>query len=89
MNGLVKNQHGVLTGLIKPRRMLTGLVRYGKGGSGSSDVSDYDGEYSVTPKAEEQTLPTKDKRLTEDLTINAIPYYETSNEEDGLTVFIG
>ena len=49
----------------------------------------YEGAYEVTPKAwKEQILPTKDKIMAEDVTVFKVPYYETSNIFDGLTVFI-
>jgi hypothetical protein len=49
----------------------------------------YAGPYEVTPKAwEAQTLATKDKLMAEDVTVFKVPYYETSNLYDGLTVFI-
>lgn len=49
----------------------------------------YDGPYEVTPKAwEAQTLATKDKLMADDVTVFKVPYYETSNIFDGLTVFI-
>ena len=49
----------------------------------------YGGPYEVTPKAwTEQTLPTKNKLMEDDVTVFRIPYYETSNVFDGLTVFI-
>lgn len=49
----------------------------------------YEGSYEVTPKAwEAQTLATKDKLMEDDVTVFKIPYYETSNIFDGLTVFI-
>lgn len=54
-----------------------------------SSADEYEGEYTVTPKAhEEQTLETKDKLMAENVTVVKIPYYETSNVFDGLTVFI-
>ena len=48
----------------------------------------YEGEYTVTPKINAQTLPTKEKIMFEDVTIKAIPYYEVSNNNGGSTVFI-
>lgn len=49
----------------------------------------YEGSYEVTPKAwEEQTLPTRNKLMENDVTVFRVPYYETSNVHDGLTVFI-
>lgn len=48
----------------------------------------YDGDYEVIPKTYSQTLDTANKKMAEDLTITAIPYFETSNESDGKTVYI-
>lgn len=48
----------------------------------------YEGEYMVTPKANEAVvLPTQHKTLTEDVTIQKVPYFETSNDH-GTTVYI-
>ena len=59
---------------------------------GSTTVIDksptYDGDYIVTPKVIEQMLPTKDKRMIDDVTVLKIPYYETINVAGGNTVFI-
>lgn len=53
------------------------------------NAPEYEGLYEVTPKAHsEQTLDTKGKLMTDDVTVFKIPYYETSNLFDGLTVFI-
>ena len=53
-------------------------------------ISDtYEGITNVTPKPyEAQILQTKDKRVLEDITVEKIPYFETSNDT-GTTVFIG
>lgn len=49
----------------------------------------YDGAYVVVPMVDtEQTLLTADKVMADDVTVRAIPYYETSNEY-GKTVYIG
>ena len=48
----------------------------------------YDGPYEVIPKANEaQTLPTRQKLLSEDVTVLAVPYYEADNP-NGTTIFI-
>ena len=49
----------------------------------------YEGEYEVTPKVAEQTLPTAQKLLEEDVHIKKIPYFEVSNTSGGNTVYIG
>jgi len=50
----------------------------------------YDGAYSVHSEAHEvQILPTANKQLTKNITVEKIPYYETSNLSDGITIYIG
>jgi hypothetical protein len=49
----------------------------------------FEGEYIVTPKVEEQTIPTKDKVLIDDMTIKSIPFFNVSNTSGGSTVYIG
>ena len=54
-----------------------------------TNVSPYTGEYNVTPRINEQTLPTAQKLMTENVKIKPIPYFETSNNSDGKTIYIG
>jgi hypothetical protein len=49
----------------------------------------YEGDYVATPKVGEQTLPTKEKVMVGDVTIKAIPFFNTSNTSGGSTVYIG
>ena len=51
-------------------------------------IERYKGDYEVTPTLEGETLPTKQKLMEEDLTVNPIPIYETSNISGGTTVYI-
>ena len=44
----------------------------------------YKGEYVVTPKKDSTILDTDHKYMLDDLTVNAIPYYETQNDS-GIT----
>lgn len=48
----------------------------------------YRGDYEVTPKITEQTLPTKQKSMSDDVTIKPIPTNEVSNPY-GITFTIG
>lgn len=48
----------------------------------------YIGDYVVTPKVTEQVMPVKEKVMTDDVTILAIPYYDVSNASGGSTVYI-
>ena len=52
------------------------------------ELPEYDGMYEVTPNTNEQTLDTANKRMEENLKINAIPYFDVSNEY-GRTIYIG
>lgn len=76
LNGLI-SAHGVLTGELSLPEIVNGGVEM------------YEGEYIITPETSAQTLPTKQKQMRDDLTVLAIPYYETTNETGGNTVYIG
>jgi len=54
-----------------------------------TELNVYSGRYEVTPSAEEQTLPTAQVIMEQDLLINEIPYSEVSNNKGGKTVNIG
>lgn len=59
-----------------------GIVKY------DSSTELYAGEYNVIPKAaEEQRLPCAGKKMEKDVTVQRVPYYETSNDT-GITVYI-
>lgn len=54
------------------------------------DYEHYKGDYSVTPKAQGQTLETKNKVMDFNVTVREIPYKETPNSGGrGMTVRIG
>lgn len=48
----------------------------------------YKGDYTVTPKMEGQTMPTKGKVLIDDVVVKAIPVFRVSNTSGGTTVYI-
>ena len=52
------------------------------------DLPYYTGDYVVTPTMEQQSLNTKDKILTNNVTVKKIPMYETTNLSGGTTVYI-
>ena len=54
---------------------------------GNARITPYDGSYTVTPKVSEQTLPTKERYMNNDVTVYGVPRYDTSNEY-GTTVYI-
>lgn len=49
----------------------------------------YTGEYTIDPLFTAVVLPTNQKRMTGDVTVNAIYLAETSNPAGGNTVYIG
>lgn len=53
------------------------------------DVETYDGDYTVTPMTTSQSLDTTGKLMTKDVVIKEIPFFETSNNEGGHTIYIG
>lgn len=57
--------------------------------SATIDFNAYSGEYEVIPNAfETQILPTANKVLKNDVIVQKVPYFETSNNYDGLTIYI-
>lgn len=64
-------------------------VRFGETQTVSIGDEIFNGEYTVTPKVEAQTMPTKQKVMTDDVTVLAIPYAEVTNVSNGKTVTIG
>lgn len=55
----------------------------------ATDLSTYSGEYSITPSVDAQIIKTAQKLMTDDMTINSIPYYNVGNTSGGSTVYIG
>lgn len=53
------------------------------------DHERYDGDYSVTPKFENQTLKTKNKVMDFDVDVKTIPLEKVANSSGGNTVIIG
>lgn len=68
---------------IQPRKVITMELTVGGGGA-----SYYEGEYEVTPKRVDQTLPTSQKTMRRDVLVHEIPWWETSNPH-GKTYVIG
>lgn len=93
MYGTIKIQEGLLAGTInRSGKSLSGIIKVKKNLIGHAlipvGIENYTGEYTVRPKVEEQVMSTRDKRMTKDVTIEAIPYYEVSNQ-NGKTIIIG
>lgn len=73
-----------ITGTLNTNSQLSGTVINGEGISRSY----YSNSYEVAPQTSSQTLDTKEKIMTDDITIKPIPYRETPNQY-GDTVYIG
>lgn len=74
---------GQISGEIRAHPRVTGIIYH------TDKTPYYRGNYEVKPSAESQTLYTQGLRMTDDVTIQEIPYYETTNESGGYTVIIG
>lgn len=82
-----------LSGRISGGCTLSGSLSSDGGLSGKISVSteydSYDEDYEVIPNAfNTQILHTANKVLRQDVTVEKVPYYETSNVQNGITVYI-
>lgn len=55
----------------------------------TSGVIPYSGSYEAIPRVTVQALPTQDRWLDRNITVQAIPYHEVENAERGTTAIIG
>lgn len=84
---------GTLTGLVNLSGSLSTIQ--GLSGTLSTDgvitrpIPEYDGVYIVDPSFDEQVLETRDKLMSDDVTVNAILVNTVSNPAGGNTVYIG
>lgn len=83
MANSVFSQEGIISGSISSPINLRGRVLI------TVDREFYSGNCYITPKIDSQILPTCDKVMTEDITVEGIPIYETSNPQGGNTIIIG
>lgn len=60
-----------------------------EGTGGGGKLPYYEGTYEVTPRKVEQILATKNKSMSDNVTVFSIPYAEVSNLGGGLTATIG
>ncbi len=82
----------ITCGNVKPARLVPSGNVHPPGRLSTATVIDgppYVGETEVTPRTVQQTLPTKDHMVKRDITVKAIPYYETTNLSGGYTAIIG
>ncbi len=82
LTGTIRSEISI-TGKLKTEDVVFGKIQL------SGNLSIYNGDYTVTPSVEEQTLKTANKKMLEDVTVKKIPFYETSNLSGGNTVYIG
>ena len=80
----VISPEGSLRGKLRPEVSLRGRMAMGL----VSDRPIYEGDSTVIPTVEEQTMKTRGKVMREDVTIRAIPIYEVSNAAGGATIYI-
>lgn len=52
------------------------------------EVELYVGAYEITPKVDEQLIPTAQKFMTRNVTVKKIPYFDVGNTAGGSTVYI-
>lgn len=72
-----------LVGVVHTTIELQGTVHILK------DRETYEGIYNVIPSGKKQTLYTVEKVMKENVVVEKIPYYEVSNDSDGITAIIG
>ena len=76
---------GEIQGNLKAEGVLVGEVGFPK----CFYPETYEGDYEVTPRLHiTQTLDTDGKYMEDDVIVLEVPYYETSNESGGTTVYI-
>lgn len=82
----------ITCGRLKPARLVPSGNVHPPGRLSTATVicgPPYEGETEVTPRTVQQTLPTKDHLVKVDITVKAIPYFETTNLSGGYTAIIG
>lgn len=80
----MKNPYGEIRGTVCAGAVIRGKITIPQYIGGEL----YNGEYVVTPRVTEQTLPTAQKIMADDVTVKKIPRYDVSNKS-GKTVYIG
>lgn len=56
---------------------------------GGSMVQYFEGPYTITPQAVDQHLLTRNKTMTDNLTVRMVQKFSTANEAGGRTINIG
>lgn len=92
MRGIMEN-NDTIKGVIYTSGELKGRINNNNSMTAIIDIEsisrpNYDGDYTIIPSINEQTLETKNKVMTDNLNIKQIPYFQTSNQY-GDTIYIG
>lgn len=82
LSGVLKGSEKI-QGRLQARGVLVGKVGFPK----CTGAEEYDGAYDVIPKTYAQELGTDNKVMRDNVRVEKIPYFETSNEK-GTTVYI-
>lgn len=83
-NNVIEIEPTVSNNIIEtPVEIITKIQHY------VSDYDDYEGEYSIVPDWEAQTLQTKNKIMHADVTVEGIYINSAENLAGGNTVYIG
>ena len=83
-----------ISGKVDSRQSLNGCISQEAKVTGNlataytTSAKPYEGDYEVTPTVDGLRLETKQKYMTDDVTILAIPFFEVGNTSGGNTVFI-
>lgn len=74
-----------MNGRITPRGRISGTI----GTAQTKPLPYYEGEYVITPKFTDQVLETKQRSMSDDVTIEKITTLEVDNEAGGVTYIFG
>ena len=84
-----------LSGIVEIETELNGAMEIegslsGDVSSGGSGIRPYEGGYQITPLVNsDQIFPTKNTRMTDDLTVYKVPTYEVTAPTGGTVLIIG
>lgn len=79
------NPKAIISGTIKQKSTVSGRI----GSPERVPLPYYEGEYNVIPDWDDIILETEQKSMSSNVTVEKIPYHETSNVSGGITVVIG
>jgi hypothetical protein len=74
-----------VSGRIDAKGRMSGKVKTAE----TKPLPYYEGEYVITPKFTDQVLETKQKSMSDDVTVEKITTLEVDNEAGGVTYIFG